>query len=81
MRQLSSQLPSSHSHVSFAPEKSDGFADANVIVVEVAKTREGNCGQQEETSFGNLDLGVPMNIVRQCLAYTPKTKTENESSQ
>lgn len=49
-------LPSFPVHSSFAPEEGNGFADAHVVVVEVAKTSEGDRGHEEETCIGNLDL-------------------------
>lgn len=61
---------------SFAPEKGDGFADADVVVVEVAKAREGDGRQEEQTCIGDLDLSVPMNVVRQHLSNTPKKWAE-----
>lgn len=64
-RQLPSRPPRTPSPVSsFAPQQSDGFADADVVVVEVAKTREGERGQEEETSAGHLDLRVSVDVVR-----------------
>lgn len=48
---------------SFAPEQGNGFADAHVIVVEIAKTGESDCGQQEEPCIGHLDLCVTVNVV------------------
>ncbi|KAF3847217.1 hypothetical protein F7725_020245 [Dissostichus mawsoni] len=47
---------------SFAPEQGDGFAEAHVVVVEVAETGEGDRGQEEEAGVGHLDLCVPMNV-------------------
>lgn len=49
-------LPSFPVHSSFAPQEGNGFADAHVVVVEVAKTSEGDRGHEEETCIGNLDL-------------------------
>lgn len=56
---------------SFAPEQRHGFADAHVVVVEVAEAGEGDGGQDEEAGSGQLDLGVAVNIVRQHLAEAP----------
>lgn len=71
-------VPSSYS---FAPEKGHGFADADVMVVEVAKAREGDGGQEEQTCTGQLDLSVPVNVVRQHLPHTPRAKTNNASTE
>lgn len=60
---LPSQCPSPQFY-SFAPEQGNGFADAHVVVVEVAKTSEGDRGQEEQTCVGNLDLCVSVNVVR-----------------
>lgn len=56
---------------SFAPQKSDGFADAHVIVVEVAKTSKGEGRQEEEARVGHLGLGFAVNVVCQHLPDAP----------
>lgn len=48
----------------FAPEEGNGFADAHVVVVEVAQTGKGHGGQEEEARVGHLDLCVTVNVVR-----------------
>lgn len=47
----------------FAPEEGDGFADAHVVVVEVAQAGKGHGGQEEEARVGHLDLCVAVNVV------------------
>lgn len=48
---------------SFAPQQSYRFADAHVVVVEVAQAGESDSGQQEESGVGHLDLRFSVNIV------------------
>lgn len=48
---------------SFAPEEGNSFTDAHIVVVEVAETSEGDSGQKEETSIGNFNLCVTVNVV------------------
>lgn len=58
--------PATHTfpvHSLFAPEEGDGFADAYIIVIEVAQTGKGHGGQEEETRVSHLDLCVTMNVV------------------
>lgn len=67
--QDSPHVPSVHppkfpSPLSLAPQQGDGFADAHVVVVEVAQTGEGDGGQEEEARVGQLDLCVAVNVVR-----------------
>lgn len=47
----------------FAPEQGNGFADAHVVVVEVAQASKGHGGQEEEACVGHLDLCVPVDII------------------
>lgn len=56
---------------SLAPEECDGFADAHVIVVEVAKASEGDGRHEEEAGVGRLHLGLAVNVVRQHLPDAP----------
>lgn len=63
---------------SLAPEQGDSFAYAHVVVVEVAKTSEGDRGQEEESRVGHLDLCVPVNVVCQHLPETPATTQAEE---
>lgn len=62
---------------SFAPQQRDGFADSHVVVVEVAEAGEGDRGQQEEARVGHLDLGVPMDVVRQHLPDPPAGRRQD----
>lgn len=47
----------------FAPEQGNCFADAHIIVVEVAEARKGDSWQEEETRMGHLDFGIPVNVI------------------
>lgn len=47
----------------FAPEEGNGFADAHVVVVEVAQAGKGHSGQEEEAHVGYLDFCVTVNVV------------------
>ena len=72
-----------HTHL-FAPEQANSFADAHVVVVEVAKTSEGDRGQEEETCIGHLDLCVTVNVVCYHLPDTPtrqNTRKDRQSEQ
>lgn len=66
---------------SLAPEQGDSFAYAHVVVVEVAKTSEGDRGQEEESRVGHLDLCVPVNVVCQHLPETPATTQAEEKDE
>lgn len=56
---------------SLAPEERQGFADAHVVVVEVAEASEGDAGQEEEAGVGHPDLGVAVDVVGQHLPDAP----------
>lgn len=63
--------PSVRARGSFAPQQSDGFTDADVVVVEVAEAGEGDGGEEEEAGVRQLDLRLAVNVVRQHLADAP----------
>lgn len=63
----------------FAPQEADGFADAHVVVVEVAKAGEGDRGQQEETCVDQFDLRVAVNVVCQHLPDAPTRRKCNRT--
>ena len=56
---------------SLAPEQRHGLADAHIVVVEVAEASEGDGRQEEEPRVRHLDLGVPVDVVRQHLPDAP----------
>lgn len=74
------KFSSPHSYL-FAPEQANSFADAHVVVVEVAKTSEGDRGQEEETCIGHLDLCVTMNVVCYHLPDTPTRQNTRKHGQ
>lgn len=47
----------------FAPEQGNCFADAHIVVIEVAEASKGDCWQEEETRIGHPDFGIPVNVV------------------
>lgn len=64
-------FPSRPSQSSFAPQERHGFADAHIVVVEVAEASEGEAGQEEEAGVGHLRFGVAVNVVSQHLPKAP----------
>ena len=72
-------FPPASVQYSFAPQQSYSFADAHVVVVEVAEASEGDGGQKKEPSVGKLDLGVSVDVVCQHLANPPVQERTQQS--
>jgi len=66
---------------SFAPQQGYCFADAHVVVVEVAKTGESEGGDQKKCAVGDLDVGLSVDVVRQHLANAPVSMQSEGGSQ
>lgn len=56
----------------FTPEESHSFTNPYVVVIEVAETRKGDRGQNEEGCSGQLDFRLSVNVVSHNLAQSPE---------
>ncbi len=50
-------------HIIILPEHGDCLAETNIMVIEIAETKECDCGEQQDARFSKLDLNITVDIV------------------
>lgn len=55
----------------YLPEQGHCLAEANIMVIEIAETKECGCREHKNTSFSQLDLSITMDIVGKNLTNPP----------